>query len=97
MQIKETKFRKQKNVMQVISKARNAVVKAKKKTLEMFSKKIKVDLSHAVRISLSVDLLEEHTSVEKLLSYFIHQTPSPTNMTKLIMVIPSKDEEHKKQ
>lgn len=41
--------------MQVISKARNAVVKTKKKTLEMFSKKIKVDLSYAIRISLSVD------------------------------------------
>lgn len=83
MQIKETKFRKQKNVMQVISKARNAVVKAKKKTLEMFSKKIKVDLSHAIRISLSVDLFGRTYQCREIVILLYTSNPKPNKHDKV--------------
>lgn len=65
--------------MQVISK-RNDVVKAKKKTLEMFSKKIKVDLSHAIRISLSVDLFGRTYQCREIVILLYTSNPKPKTM-----------------
>lgn len=48
-------IQKQKMVIQVISNARNDVVRAIIEALEMFSKNIMLDLFHAKSISLSVD------------------------------------------
>lgn len=83
--------------MQVISKARNDVVRATIETPEMFSKNTKLNLSHVISISLNVDFLEEHTSIEKSLSYLIHQTSSSrlwkADAKKLTIFTPSKDEE----
>lgn len=61
--------------MQVISKARKDVARAKMEALEICSKNIKFDLSHVISISLSVDFFGRTYQCREIV--ILLDTPNP--------------------